>query len=505
MRFRLRLTAPVAMAVFLVALVACGDDLAPGPSAPGLNTPDIRATVSALAQSQAQALTPTRVPESARQDLVAFGEGHRATSVDWDRFHQEMDRWREGVVACVPASVESALETFKGRALGLTQTARGIARLPNLETLAARLTAAVESEAAAFETLSDNWTAESGLTGGASLFQQLALARSAADLERGKVSRALLVRRNSVDDDSLELIDVFSSRLATLYLDWDQFHRAYDAFRTEVIDPEDEDAESSLGELLTKFGSIVEQVRKLPDTALTREIAGRLADAADGEQLLLRRLLSSDGSLKEAVPVLPKDLVISGTVNGDGSTNGNGGAGLSGLTLSQATVFDVFDTHVASVNQLRRAVRNELDDARASLSDSGRIDVSILLLQIGALGLEWDDFHDGYDEWRRTNGGCDQGQALDALGVLAADFGRTVRDIQALPSGPLVRGMGELLLQAAEREQAAVLSLRETWRSLDTSAFGRYSADRAFAETLRRQTALDLQDLLARQGIGPGG
>jgi hypothetical protein len=61
------------------------------------------------------------------------------------------------------------------------------------------------------------------------------------------------------------------------------------------------------------------------------------------------------------------------------------------------------------------------------------------------------------------------------------------------------------LLQAAQREQAAVLSLRETWRSLDTSAFGRYSADRSFAEKLRRQTALDLQDLLERQGISSGG
>lgn len=121
------------------------------------------------------------------------------------------------------------------------------------------------------------------------------------------------------------------------------------------------------------------------------------------------------------------------------------------------------------------------------------------------MGREWDDFHDSYDEWRRTNGGCDQGQALDAPGQLAADFGQTVRDIADLPSGPLVRGMGETLLQAAEREQAAVQSLRETWRSLDTSAIDRYSADRSFSETLRRQTAQDLQDLLTRQGIATGG
>ena len=65
--------------------------------------------------------------------------------------------------------------------------------------------------------------------------------------------------------------------------------------------------------------------------------------------------------------------------------------------------------------------------------------------------------------------------------------------------------MGETLLEAAEREQAALLSQRETWRSLDTSAVARYSADREFTETLRRETAQELQDLLARQGIASGG
>ena len=503
MRFRFGLMVPVAMAVFLVALAACGDASTSAPAG-GLNTPNIQATVEALALSQAQALGATPVPAPARQGLVDFAAGHEATSDAWDSFHQGMDQWREDVVACVPSSVASALETFAGQALGIAQAARGISRLPDLEILAVRLTSAAELEAAAFETLSDRWTPSTGLNGGSGLFQDLATARSKADLERGNVSRALLARRNSVDDASRNLIEVFSVQLETIYLDWDQFHRAYDSFReTPPVETEDGPPPDLLGGLLTQFGGIVDQIRKLPNTSLTREIASRLGDAADGEQLLLRRLLNSDGSLTETVAVLPEDLVITETVNGGGSTNGN--SGLSGLALTGATVFDVFDTHITAVNQLRRALRIELDDARASLSEAGQTNVSVLLLAARSLGLEWDRFHDGYDEWRRTNGGCDQGRALEALGQLAGDFGQTVRDIKASPTGPLVRGMGETLLQAAEREQAAVLSLRETWRSLDTSAFGRYLADRSFAESLRRQTALDLQDLLERQGIDPGG
>ena len=177
---------------------------------------------------------------------------------------------------------------------------------------------------------------------------------------------------------------MFSAQLETIYLDWDQFHRAYDSFReTPPVESEDEGAPSDLlGGLLTQFGGIVDQIRKLPNTSLTREIAGRLGDAADGEQLLLRRLLSSDGSLTETVVVLPEDLVITDTANGNGSTNGNGGdAGLAGLALNDPTVVDVFYTHITAVNQLRRALRIELDDARASLGEAGQTNVSVLLLE----------------------------------------------------------------------------------------------------------------------------
>lgn len=505
MRFKFGLAAPVAVAVFLVGVVACGQDTAATAPVPaGLNTPNIQATVTALALSQARALTPTPVPVGVRQELLAFAAGHRSTSDDWDRFHQEIDQWRDAVVVCLPASFESALDAFAGRALGITQTARSLDRFPNLDALAARLTVAAEQEVVAFETLSNNWKPESGSSSGASpqsagLFQQVALARSSADLERGKVAQSLLARQTSSDGASLTAIESFASSMEILNADWDQFHRDYDAFRAEQVELGDEAAATRLGGLLTQFGSIVDSVQRLPDTLLTREIAEQLANAADGEQLLLRRIVGSVGSdaaLIEMVPVLPEELEITET--------GNGETGSSGLALSGATVFDVFDTQIAGVNRLRRAFRNDLSGARASLTDSGQENLAIFLRQTTALEREWDEFHGSYDDWRRTNGGCDQGQALKALGQLATGFSETVRDVKELSSRPLVRDMGALLLQAAEREQAAVLSLRESWRSLETSAFGRYTAERSFADSLRRQAALALQDLLARQGISGG-
>lgn len=504
MRLKFGLTAPVVLAVILTAFVACGQDTATS-SPGGLNTPDIQATVTALAWSQAQALTPTPVPEGARQELLAFAASHGSTSDDWDRFDEGMDQWRNDVVACVPASFESALDAFAGRAIGITQGARSLDRFQSLQALAVRLTAAAELEKAAFEALSTNWTPESENSDTISvsapaLFQEVASVRSAVDLARATVAKALLARETSLDEASLTAIESFASNVELLNSDWDQFHRDYDLFRSEQVELDDAAAASRLGGLLTQFGSIVNQVQRLPMTALTEKIADRFADAAAGEQLLLRRLLGSigsDGLVEETVPVLPDELLIAQTANGENDS--------SGLALNSATVFDVFDTHIATVNRLRRTLRDDLSDARASLTESGQQDLSIFLGQVRELEREWDGFHGDYDDWRRTNGGCDQGRALEALGQLATQFSQTVRDIKDLPSGPLVRGMGQVLLQAVEREQASVLSLRETWRSLETSAFGRYLGDRAFAETLRRQVALQLQDLLSQQGLSGSG
>ncbi len=75
MRFRFGLAAPVAIAAVLVGVVACGGS---NGTPSGLNTPDVQATVTALALKRAQALTPTPVPEGVRQDLQAFAAGHRS-------------------------------------------------------------------------------------------------------------------------------------------------------------------------------------------------------------------------------------------------------------------------------------------------------------------------------------------------------------------------------------------------------------------------------------------
>ena len=379
MSFKSALTVPAVIAVFLVAVVACAEDSA-AVGSPGLKTPDIQATATALALSQAEVPTPTSVPEGTRQELLAFAAGHQSTSDDWDRFHQGMDQWREDLAACVPASVESALDAFFGRAVGITQTARSLDRLPYLEDEAARLTAAAERDEAAFETPLSNWKPENGFSDAAEsqspgLFRQYASARSEADLERGKVSRTILARQNSLDDASLNTIASLASSMETLNSNWDQFHRDYDAFRAERIELVDEDAAIRLGELLIKFGSIVDQVQGLPSTVLTQEIADRLADGAEGEQLLLRRLLSSiggDGSLTETVPVLPEGLAITEADNGEASSNGNGEVDAETLAPDGATIFDVFDTHLANRDRLRRGPPKALAAARASWPQAGQ-------------------------------------------------------------------------------------------------------------------------------------
>ena len=68
------------------------------------------------------------------------------------------------------------------------------------------------------------------------------------------------------------------------------------------------------------------------------------------------------------------------------------------MTLDEATVFDVFDTHISLVNGLRRSLRTDLDDARASLREAGQVNLSTMLWQTRALDKEWDDFHVEFDQ-----------------------------------------------------------------------------------------------------------
>jgi hypothetical protein len=112
--------------------------------------------------------------------------------------------------------------------------------------------------------------------------------------------------------------------------------------------------------------------------------------------------------------------------------------------------------------------------------------------------LEWATFHERYNDWRKTEGGCDRVevlQALDRFNQRIGELGRKVRDLHQ--SGFLLP-MYTLLVEAAERDEGAMRALYNSWRPFTVDAFKAVDQERVNSDRLRRQANIGLQELRNR-------
>jgi len=63
--------------------------------------------------------------------------------------------------------------------------------------------------------------------------------------------------------------------------------------------------------------------------------------------------------------------------------------------------------------------------------------------------------------------------------------------------------MGELLVEAAEREERALRDLGDSWQPYDPSVYAAVDQERTTANKIRRQVTAGLQELLERFEISP--
>ena len=134
-------------------------------------------------------------------------------------------------------------------------------------------------------------------------------------------------------------------------------------------------------------------------------------------------------------------------------------------------------------------------------SEESEASVDEFATRYGALAGRWDKFHQDYDQWRGTEGGCDRSEVAKALGQFALTFGGLADRVRALPRATFLRPMGELFAEAAEREEEAIRHLRNTWRPFDTEVYQTLDRERSGVKRLRRQVEAGVQDLLGRYDI----
>ena len=531
MKFKPQLLIAIVSAGILLTGACGSDEAAPSQSSGQAATPDVQATLTAQAQTIGLGTpTPTPVPTVAKAVALEFDSAQRAVSADWDRFHADYDSWREGLTACTAGSFRSSLQGFAGRYAEITESARALPRPAVVRELGDTLVQAAEQEEEALRQLRDTWQPGETITLPAvpqddpesdaeqtdntpipvtvSVFEQVDIARAAASARRQSVVDVLTDREKRTSNASVASISEFVSIFNNTDLAWDEFHLQYDTLRIEEGQLNSAETVNRLGLLINQFRDIVITIRQLPTTVTTRPVAEILAQAAEQEELALRTLRdtfqlnegNASGAIGETVdPATSNEEMPAENGSSSESDTGDGAAGT--FTRVDATLFDAFDVQLVDTNAARLGARHDLEDILEDISEETQIEVREFTAAYKQLLRNWDSFHTEYDQWRRDGGGCDQSEAAATLAGFTVAFSKISSAVRDLPTATVLRPLGEILIEAAEREERALREVRDTWRPNEAEVYQTLDQERSTAGRLRRQVTNGIQELLERYGI----
>ena len=375
---------------------------------------------------------------------------------------------------------------------------------------------------------------DSSSNGGAgSVYEGVALARSQASEIQKDVSDRLDDLQTRTSPDAQEEVNEFSAAVGELNEAWDQFHRNYDSFRSAEPNYSAAQRTRGINLLVNEFRGIVQSARDLPSAAGTDDVADMLAEAAESEDLLLRNLrgdLGQPGEFVSNQPATEDDSSETSTpapqVEGNGNlpptkpepveeespafgTGGSAGGGTLDTgpsaeeepSAADPSVFHAFDAQLVESNTARRKAGQLLSKIEEDVSDDGREQVSGFAARHKRLVAQISDLRDDYDEWRSTEGGCDRAEVIEALGEFTARFSDLTADVRGLPRATFLRPMGELLVEAADREHRSVRDLRNAWEPFDSSVYDNLDRQRDTSDKLRRQVSSGIDELASRYGL----
>lgn len=470
MRVKSSLIAAVTTTVVLVLLVACSEAATPAPTP----TPP------------SQPPTPTPVSPEARQTAVEFAHDYRNISQEWDQFHTDFSQWRAGLVACDRSAAEVSLRDFASEFNDVLGQARNLPRSSATRSLSDQLIKAGEDEGEALRQLRDKWQ-----PGNTSLFDDLETQRSAAAAAQQEVLDKLSDLRESTDPTAVDDAKKFSQAFEQISDDWQQFHDSYSSLHDQQGDLSASEMSSRLSDLVGEFGDIVSAIGDLPSSDATDSMSENLTEAADAEDEALKAVRDNFQSQAEASDGEESS-------DGESGTSSNGG---SGTSSSSDDAFATLNDLVTKSDDVRDQVQKDLKAILEDTSAQKITDIDNFRQQYDVLAQRWNKFHQNYDEWRRTDGGCNRTEVIDRLGQFSLQFERISQKVSDLPRASFVRPMADTLEDAANREGEALRVLRNTWRPFATDAYRALDQERNNADRLRRQAEVGIQEMLDRFGI----
>ena len=475
MRVRKGLLGAVALAIMVLLVSSCAEEATPTTDFQPTPTPDFQATIDARAAGRKVGTpTPTPVPADERKTVLEFVLGHDLVEDSWDKFDADFDTWRERLTACDASALQTTLRTFAGNFAGIAEGANQLPRPIGVRGLADSLIDAAENEGNALRQIRDQWQ-----PGDPIAFDGVDIAQSEALDAQKNVRDGLRDLQERIDSTFLQQLTTYTSEFGDLNSAWDTFHRSYDDLRAREAELSSVDTVQLLSQLITQSNNIVAQVRGLPTTEATSQVSDIVAQASLDEDLALRQLRGTFEKSED------QDVVT--------------------FTPLDPSLFDAYDAQLVESNARRRQAGQILTVLLAQTTEEtspeNKSAVEEFVSQFELLVRSWDQFHKGYGDWRKTEGGCDRSAATKKLGDFTVQFAALGGNVRDLPRGTFLRPLGELLVEAAEMEEQALRTLRHTWRPFTPNVYLTLDQELGTVRKLRRQVATGIQDLMARYEI----
>ena len=425
---------------------------------------------------------PRALSSSELMAVDGFVTQEQAIGVEWDQLHTDLDEWRATLTSCDENAFQNALREFVVNFNSVTEQARDLPRATATREFAETLIEAAESEEAAFRQLHERWQPNSP-----SLFEMIEQKRIEAARAQRKVQDLVIDLQEELgeatDPERLQAIEEFSLALDPVGDDWDELHENYTELLQEPGSLDNLKVLARLDGLIEQINSILESIGGLPATDATEEMVEALREAAETEQ---SALANAHSAIIQAV--------TADSENGDKPA----APGTEGSEKTFASLHEVLEQAVKDSRAALKEVEVTIENALDGSAEEDLQDVQEFADKFEIVLPAWDAFHEQYNDWRRTEGGCNRTDVLQALGQFNLRMTEISRRVGDLPQSGYLLPMYNLLVEAAEREESAIRALRNSWQPFTVDAFIAAERERDNADRLRREASIAMEELLSR-------
>ena len=405
----------------------------------------------------------TPLPASAQSEINDFVNQQQAIDQQWDQIRVDFDQWRAELTSCHPNSVHEALNDFAVAFNDVTEQARNLTRAQSTRELADTLIVAAEAEETALRQLRDRWQPNN-----VALFEEVEQRRSdASHAQKDAQDQAIELRLAAVSGVAPESTDEFAQSFDLVKNDWQEVHDEYSDLLDKIESMEPADVIASLDQLVEKFTLVVDALDELPAPTGAESTVEALQNAAQAE-------LDAFNTAREPSdkPELPDFSGIDASVKASEDALAD-----TGQTISDAP---------------------EADPIVPTDPEINLAELQVFYDEYDSLVVSWDEFHDRYNDWRASEGGCDRTEVTQALEQFSLRTGAIARDVRDLPRAGYLLPMYTSLVDAAGREENAIRTLRNSWQPFTVDAFKAVDEDRINVDGLRREADIALQQLRNR-------